>query len=126
MSLENEAVIATFRAGPGDPARQMIVVGTPVSISEWRELMREALTHEPSQRLWAYNAFDVERVATVVRDVESAFGVALRVTPAREYSVAVYVEGPRAALDGLRWQRDRLNVDQCEFDAGGKLRLWWD
>lgn len=46
---------------------------------------------------------------------------------AREYSVCVYVD-MKMLLDSndLKQLQTRMNADECDRDANGKIRIWWD
>jgi len=73
-----------------------------------------------------YNAFDPE----LLHDLNAAFGTeGIQVTPAREYSVAVYLHVPNTSDLRQRVEtfvRERFNADDVGWTEPGTLRCWWD
>lgn len=73
-----------------------------------------------------YNEFDPD----LLREFHAAFGAdGILVTPAREYSVAVYLHVPYR--DGLRervesFAHERFNADDVGWTDSETLRCWWD
>ena len=78
------------------------------------------------QMATTYNEFH----SGLLYDLKSAFGNdGIQVTPAREYSVAVYLHIPDH--DGLRQRvesfvRERFNADNVDWVDTETLRVWWD
>ncbi len=78
------------------------------------------------QMAHSYNAFD----PSLLSDLNAAFGTdGIQVTPAREYSVAVYLHIP--AVGNLRqrvetFAREHFSADDVGWVDAETLRLWWD
>lgn len=86
-----------------------------VSPAAWLEMMKEICPR--------YNGFTATRVARFLLAPE-AHGVTVQ--GAREYSPALYVEGPPEALEWLVANKDRMYADDADIQKDGTLRLWWD
>jgi len=69
----------------------------------------------------SYNEFDPKRVGAWL----STFS-GIKVQPAREMSVALYIKGPRATLERMRDEAERAVVADEADVRRGELRLWWD
>ena len=96
---------------------------------EWRGDRRIPLQDAAvcyAQILHGYNAFQPDMIA----GLHGAFAdCGIEVTPAREYSVAVYLHVPDKP--GLRKRVERFvranfDADVVSWQDGGTLRVWWD
>jgi hypothetical protein len=101
--------------------KKMHARGRPMSVSDWTETMKQALTANSGDDDLTYNEFDLPKVSKALQAVP---GISL--APAREYSVAIYVSGPQEALNKVFKLGKRLRADEVDFQEDGTLRLWWD
>jgi hypothetical protein len=73
-----------------------------------------------------YNEFD----PTMIGDLHDAFrDDGIQVTPAREYSVAIYLHVPDVVGLRLRVElfvRTHFRADEVSWQDEGTLRCWWD
>jgi hypothetical protein len=71
-----------------------------------------------------YNDFDARKVGDWLKN----FLGGIRVQPAREGSVALYVKGPRPVLEEMRDSaRSDVMADEATLAKNSDvLRLWWD
>lgn len=77
-----------------------------------------------------YNAFQPHMIA----DLNAKFAdCGIEVTPAREYSVAVYVHIPVLDMEDRplrkrveRFVRRHFEADAVMWQSDGSLRIWWD
>ena len=92
----------------------------------WAELMAKATPG-------GYNDFDAKKVLRWLNRIEKKVGLPgkLKIQPAREYSVAAYVTGPKELLDAIvatGKRRGGGGADDNFYEQGKKdvVRLWWD
>ncbi len=129
------SIIQEFRAVYADAVVECLTEAT------WEEAARKRTLEWQSDRriplheaaacyaaiVEGYNAFQPHMIA----DLHAAFAdCGIEVTPAREYSVAVYLHVPNKP--GLRKRVERFvkanfQADLVSWqDDGGTLRVWWD
>ena len=96
---------------------------------EWRSERRIPLRDAAvcyAQIVDGYNEFQAQMIA----DLHTAFAdCGIEATPAREYSVAVYLHVPDKP--GLRKRVERFvranfQADEVSWQDSGTLRVWWD
>ena len=96
---------------------------------EWRSECRIPLRDAAAcyaQIVHGYNEFQPQMIA----DLHTAFAdCGIEATPAREYSVAVYLHVPDKP--GLRKRVERFvranfQADEVSWQDSGTLRVWWD
>jgi len=79
-----------------------------------------------------YNDFKPMKVLRWLNGIEKKVGIPgkLKIQPAREYSVAAYVNGPQEVLDAIVQSGKRRGggADENYYERGkdGVVRLWWD
>lgn len=94
----------------------------------WRSKRRVSLANAARLygQLGTYNAFRPEMVS----DLYAAFpDDGIQVTPAREYSVAVYLHVPAAGnlrSQVERFVRTHFEADEVHWESEDTLRVWWD
>lgn len=119
--------------------RQLQHLGSPMKLDQWAELMKKATPE-------GYNEFDPVAVHKFLKKWKKGITT---VTPAREYSPAVYIRGDEATLrdiaekahsnnkikadeiavhpDGWEWESGSHEATpKKETIPGPVLRLWWD
>jgi hypothetical protein len=80
-----------------------------------------------------YNYFSAKKTLRWLNSLEKKLGMAgtLKMQPAREGSVAVYITGPREVLEAIikGGRRHAAAVDEAWWERGKEgevVRLWWD
>lgn len=100
---------------------------------EWRSERRIPLQDAAvcyAQIMHGYNAFQ----PTMIGDLQIAFPDAgIEVTPAREYSVVVYLHIPVLDMEEQslrkrveRFVRKHFEADEVKWQRDESLRIWWD
>jgi hypothetical protein len=90
----------------------------------WQALMTQATPG-------GYNAFNAKRVLKWLDNLQRKSGISgqLEIQPAREYSVAAYIRGPRELLELIIQKAKRSSIDEAGWaqgKEGEEVRLWWD
>lgn len=102
--------------------------GSFMTVGRWVAVMRKSLealhkaTDHPDIPLdYTYGDFDVGNVAAILRGFRG-----VRVAPAREYSVAIYVKADPEMLVQIKARQDDLMADEVGDVTDGSVRFWWD
>jgi len=128
------SVIEEFRTVYADAVAPCDTEAAWIEASAKRQLNWQAkyrITLNDAARCYAaikegYNAYQPNMIA----DLQKAFpDCGIEVTPAREYSVAIYLHVPDK--DGLRQRvekfiHDKFKADSISWQRDGALRVWWD
>jgi hypothetical protein len=131
----NQKIVVAYN----EDTRTLDIRGEPTSLGTWHRIMSRALAQDGGDG--TYNEFDVNVVAAGLRDAIVGLGIGetdLKFTPAREYSVAMYISGAYETLEQLGNYIDKnrekfAEVDELNLYEAGKddvpgpvIRLWWD
>ena len=80
-----------------------------------------------------YEGFSAKKTLRWLNSLEKKLGMrgSLKMQPAREYSVAAYITGPREVLEAIikGGRRHAAGVDEAWWERGKEgevVRLWWD
>ena len=102
--------------------------GPFLTVGRWVAVMRKSLEahhaaadHPDIPLDYTYNDFDLDNVAAILRGFRG-----VRVAPAREYSVAMYVKADPEMLAQIKARQDDLMAEEVGDVTDGSVRIWWD